>query len=165
MWFTPRSSSVASTSSARSWRMPPRAAAPKITLVLSCPVRPNGAVGSWVVMARPYDLATEAKSALDSHLGARLSENLRRVSIETTRGSGMLTGEQYKETLFDGRAVFFGGKRVDDLPAHPILGPSVENVAQGYDWCTAHAVDGVSPLAGVPSSAEELREKVEVVHQ
>ena len=77
----------------------------------------------------------------------------------------MLTGEQYKETLFDGRAVFFGGKRVDDLPAHPILGPSVDNVADGYDWCVANAVDGVSPLAGVPSNAEELREKVEVVHQ
>ena len=34
----------------------------------------------------------------------------------------MLTGEEYKETLFDGRAIFFGGKRVDDLPAIPILG-------------------------------------------
>ena len=34
MWLTPASSSVASIASARSWRMPPRAAAPKITLVL-----------------------------------------------------------------------------------------------------------------------------------
>ena len=70
----------------------------------------------------------------------------------------MLTGEEYKETLFDGRAVFFGGKRVDDLPAHPILGPSVQNVADGYDWCSANAVDGVSPLAGVPSTPEETKE-------
>ena len=54
-------------------------------------------------------------------------------------GSGMLTGEEYKETLFDGRAIFFGGKRVDDLPAHPILGPSVQSVADGYDWCAANA--------------------------
>src|SRR3954464_8199687 len=77
----------------------------------------------------------------------------------------MLTGEEYKETLFDGRAVFFEGKRVDDLPAHPILGPTVDTVAEGYDWCYAHAVDGKSPLAGVPSNPEELREKVEVVHQ
>jgi 4-hydroxybutyryl-CoA dehydratase / vinylacetyl-CoA-Delta-isomerase len=77
----------------------------------------------------------------------------------------MLTGEEYKETLFDGRAIFFGGKRVDDLPAHPILGPAVQNTADGYDWCYANAVDGVSPLAGVPSTPEELRAKVEVVHK
>jgi 4-hydroxybutyryl-CoA dehydratase / vinylacetyl-CoA-Delta-isomerase len=77
----------------------------------------------------------------------------------------MLTGEEYKETLFDGRAVFFEGKRVDDIPAHPILGQTVDAVASGYDWCYEHAVDGRSPLAGVPSTPEELREKVDVVHQ
>ena len=38
-----------------SWRIPPRAAAPKITRVLSWPVRPNAAVGSWLVMGPPYD--------------------------------------------------------------------------------------------------------------
>ena len=38
--------STAAAWSARSWRMRPRAAAPKITRVLSWPVRPNGAEGS-----------------------------------------------------------------------------------------------------------------------
>lgn len=77
----------------------------------------------------------------------------------------MLTGEQYKETLYDGRSLFFEGKRVDDLPNHPILGSAVQKVADGYDWLQARAVDGKSPLSGVPASPEELRQKVELVHR
>ena len=45
----------------------------------------------------------------------------------------MMTGSQYKDSLEDGRATYFEGKRVDDLSGHPILGVCVENVAQGYD--------------------------------
>ena len=41
----PRRRRSASVASARSWLMPPRAAAPKISRVESCPVRPNAAVG------------------------------------------------------------------------------------------------------------------------
>lgn len=76
----------------------------------------------------------------------------------------MLSGEQYKESLFDGRATYFEGKRVDDLPNHPILGPAVEQVASQYDWLLTQATDGVSPISGVPTSRDELREKVDVVH-
>ena len=38
----------------------------------------------------------------------------------------MMTGEQYKTSLNDGRATFFEGRRVDDLPGHPVLGQCVE---------------------------------------
>jgi 4-hydroxybutyryl-CoA dehydratase / vinylacetyl-CoA-Delta-isomerase len=76
----------------------------------------------------------------------------------------MLTGEQYKDTLDDGRATYFEGERVKDLPGHPVLGQVVQNVADGYDWLAARAVDGVSPLSGVPRTADELRHKVELVH-
>ena len=76
----------------------------------------------------------------------------------------MLTGAQYKDTLNDGRATFFEGGRIDDLPGHPILGKAVDKVAEGYDWLAQRAVDGESPIMGVPSSPEELRQKVEVVH-
>ncbi len=77
----------------------------------------------------------------------------------------MMTGEEYKASLFDGRSTFFEGKRVDDLPAHPILGPPVQQVADDYDWLGTMAVDGHSPISGVPTSREELRAKVELVHQ
>ena len=38
----PPARTASRTWSARSWRIPPRAAAPKMTRVLSCPVLPNG---------------------------------------------------------------------------------------------------------------------------
>ena len=76
----------------------------------------------------------------------------------------MLTGEEYKASLDDGRLTYFGGEVVTDLPGHRFLGPPVGEVADGYDWLLEQAVDGISPIAGVPTSAEELREKVDLVH-
>ena len=77
----------------------------------------------------------------------------------------MMTGEEYKASLDDGRATFFGGERVDDLPAHPQLGIAVQNCADGYDWMVERAIDGRSPLAGIPTTSEELRAKVDLVHR
>lgn len=77
----------------------------------------------------------------------------------------MMTGEEYKASLFDGRATFFEGKRVDDLPNHPFLGPVVDSIADDYDWLLTQAKDGISPITGVPRNAEELREKVDLVHE
>lgn len=75
-----------------------------------------------------------------------------------------MTGEEYKASLADGRATFFEGARVDDLPSHPYLGPAVERVAEGYDWLATRAVDGRSPITEVPTTVEELRAKVDLVH-
>ena len=47
----------------------------------------------------------------------------------------MLTGSQYKKSLYDGRAIFLEGERIDDIPRHPILGQSVDQIAAGYDRC------------------------------
>jgi len=76
----------------------------------------------------------------------------------------MLTGVQYKESLADGRATYFEGERVDDLPNHPLLGHAVNRVAGGYDWLAERAVDGRSPLSRVPTNPDELREMVDLVH-
>lgn len=76
----------------------------------------------------------------------------------------MLTGAEYLQSLDDGRTTIFEGERVTDLPGHPILGAAVHRVAAGYEWLADNAVDGQSPLAGVPTSPEELRAKVDVVH-
>ena len=45
----------------------------------------------------------------------------------------MMTGAQYKTSLDDGRATYFEGRRVDDLPGHPLLGQCVDLVADDYD--------------------------------
>jgi 4-hydroxybutyryl-CoA dehydratase/vinylacetyl-CoA-Delta-isomerase len=76
----------------------------------------------------------------------------------------LLTGEQYKKSLFDGRATFFEGQRIEDLPGHPLLGQAVEKVAEGYDWLGEQSIDGESPLSTVPKSPTELREKLALIH-
>ncbi len=78
--------------------------------------------------------------------------------------NAVLTGDQYKASLDDGRSTYFEGGKVTDLPGHPVLGTVVQNIADGYDWLALKAVDGVSPLSGVPATVEQLREKVELVH-
>src|SRR5512136_3166474 len=45
---------------------------------------------------------------------------------------GIRTVEQYKQSLKDGRRVYIRGEKVDDITTHPILGVSVDTVAQGF---------------------------------
>ena len=45
----------------------------------------------------------------------------------------MLTGEEYKGSLQDGRETFFEGEKIDDLVEHPLLGQTVETTAAGYE--------------------------------
>ena len=40
---------------------------------------------------------------------------------------GLRTPEQYKESLRDGRAVFFRGEKVADVTKHPVIGIAVEH--------------------------------------
>src|SRR4051812_35270279 len=51
MWLIPASRTISMMASARDWLIPPRAAAPKMTRVLRCPVRPNGRRS---IMGAPY---------------------------------------------------------------------------------------------------------------
>jgi 4-hydroxybutyryl-CoA dehydratase/vinylacetyl-CoA-Delta-isomerase len=76
-----------------------------------------------------------------------------------------LTGDQYRESLRDGRATYFEGKRIDDLPAHPLLGQTVDTTAQGYDRWYDPSPDATSPLMAVPTSADELRAMIPLLHE
>ncbi len=76
----------------------------------------------------------------------------------------MMTGGEYRQSLDDGRATYFEGQRVDDLPKHPILGQCVERVAEGYDWLYSPEPGAVSPLMTIPRSAEELRDRIPLLH-
>jgi len=77
----------------------------------------------------------------------------------------MLTGEQYVASLDDGRATYFEGERVTDLPGHPALGPAVAVVADCYDRFYQPGQDARSPLMGVPKSAEELKSRIPILHE
>jgi 4-hydroxybutyryl-CoA dehydratase/vinylacetyl-CoA-Delta-isomerase len=74
----------------------------------------------------------------------------------------MMTGEQYRASLDDGRATYFEGERVEDLPNHPILGQTVDSAAAGYDRFYDPTPGAVGAFMRVPGSAAELREQVEL---
>ncbi len=76
----------------------------------------------------------------------------------------MMNGSQYKQSLDDGRATYFEGQHVDDLPGHPILGLAVDEVATVYDRFYS-PTDGTNPLMVVPRSAEDLRAHIPLLHE
>ena len=45
---------------------------------------------------------------------------------------GIRTVEEYRQSLRDGRRVYIRGEKVEDVTRHPILGVSVDTVAQGF---------------------------------
>ena len=49
------------------------------------------------------------------------------------RRRGAAYGAQFKESLRDGRAVWVGGRRVDDVTEEPVLGPGIDLLAEMFD--------------------------------
>lgn len=76
----------------------------------------------------------------------------------------MMTGEQYKASLNDGRATFFEGRRVDDIIAEPLLGQTAGVVADTYDRFYKPEPDAISDYMKVPGSATELWDQVAAHH-
>jgi 4-hydroxybutyryl-CoA dehydratase / vinylacetyl-CoA-Delta-isomerase len=76
----------------------------------------------------------------------------------------MLTGQQYKDSLNDGRKTYFEGDRIDDLTAHPLLGQTVEYTARAYDKYYNPVAGSISPLLSVPQSADDLRQLIPMLH-
>ena len=74
----------------------------------------------------------------------------------------MMTPEQYRASLSDGRETYFEGEQVLDLPGHPVLGITVESAARGYERFYDPAPGAVGAFMKVPGSAQELREQVEL---
>ena len=72
----------------------------------------------------------------------------------------MKTGQQYRESLRDGRATWFDGHRVDDLPTEPVLCDAVDMVAATYDHFYSSVEGAVNPLLTAPTGFEELKARV-----
>lgn len=73
----------------------------------------------------------------------------------------MMTGEQYRESLRDGRRVFGNGRRIDDVTTDPLTRLSVDWVAKGYDEHYRPGDDAFGPYFFIPRSTQELREAEE----
>jgi 4-hydroxybutyryl-CoA dehydratase / vinylacetyl-CoA-Delta-isomerase len=74
----------------------------------------------------------------------------------------MMTGDEYRRSLDDGRETYFEGQQIFDIANHPILGITVDSAAAGYDRFYDPAPGAVGAFMKVPGSAHELREQVEL---
>ncbi|GAA4698604.1 4-hydroxyphenylacetate 3-hydroxylase N-terminal domain-containing protein [Pseudonocardia yuanmonensis] len=72
----------------------------------------------------------------------------------------MLTGQEYKESLKDGRKVYFQGRLIEDMEAEPGLAVPLQSVADGYDKYYSAAPDAVNPVVSAPRSVQELRDRI-----
>jgi len=71
----------------------------------------------------------------------------------------MMTGEQYKESLKDGRSTYLDGKRVTDPANEPRLQAAVQAAADVYDSFHSDDPDAFNPIYIMPKSIEEFRER------
>jgi 4-hydroxybutyryl-CoA dehydratase/vinylacetyl-CoA-Delta-isomerase len=76
----------------------------------------------------------------------------------------MLTGDQYRDSLRDGRKTYFDGRLITDLPNEPVLKDSVDNVAVTYDRFYDPAPGATNPLMVIPNGVEELRDRTLAMH-
>lgn len=74
----------------------------------------------------------------------------------------MMTAEQYRESLRDGRRVFSNGRRLDDIPTDPHTTRAVDWIAEGYEKHYQPGQDAHGPYFFIPRSSEELREAEEL---
>ena len=73
----------------------------------------------------------------------------------------MMTGEEYRESLRDGRRVYCNGRLVEDVPTDPYTKLAVDWIAKGYDRFYDAAEGAHGPYFFIPRSSEELRETEE----
>ena len=73
----------------------------------------------------------------------------------------MMTGDEYRESLRDGRRIFGHGRQIDDVTTDPHTRLAVDWIADGYDEFYDPAPDAHGPYFFIPRSADELREAEE----
>jgi 4-hydroxybutyryl-CoA dehydratase/vinylacetyl-CoA-Delta-isomerase len=91
---------------------------------------------------------------------------------------GIRTAEQYKQSLRDGRSVYIGGEKVEDITKHRVLGVTCDTIAAGYelamskdpeihDLLTApHPKTGepVNRFFITPHNTEDLANRTKMIH-
>lgn len=75
----------------------------------------------------------------------------------------MLTGQQYKDSLKDGRKVYYEGELVEDMELVPELATPLRSVADGYDKYFNADPGAINPITMAPMSSDELRDRIPVI--
>src|SRR4051794_11376671 len=81
--------------------------------------------------------------------------------VPQRRTEMMMTGEEYRESLRDGRKVFCQGERIDDVTTHPLTRLAVDWIVRGYDEHYDPTAE-CGPYFTIPRSVEELRHTEEL---
>jgi len=77
----------------------------------------------------------------------------------------VLTGEQYLESLRDGRVSYVEGRRIDDVGDDPLTRRAAEWVARVYDEHHSDEPGAVNRLLTAPRTVEELRERLPLMRR
>jgi len=70
----------------------------------------------------------------------------------------MITGQQYLESLDDGREVYLRGERVANVASDPAFKPTIDAAAEGYDRYYSEEPGATAPYYDISRSVEDLRE-------
>lgn len=86
---------------------------------------------------------------------------------------GLKTPEQYKNSLRDGRAVYFRGEKVADVTTHPVIGIAVEHAALDYRMAedpkyrdlavVKEGSDEYSRYYYLPQNGDDLRKRSDLI--
>jgi aromatic ring hydroxylase len=79
--------------------------------------------------------------------------------------------QQYLESLRDGRRVYYRGRRVEDVTAHPVIGVAARHACIDYEMAEREeyrslaVVDGRSRYYALPGSAEDLLARSRLIEE
>ena len=73
---------------------------------------------------------------------------------------GMLTAEDYRQSIRDGRASYLEGRRIEDPVTHPLLRVSVDWVASTYEQTCSADPGARNPIFDQPATPAELDEQM-----
>ena len=72
----------------------------------------------------------------------------------------MLTAEDYRQSIRDGRASYLEGRRIEDPVTHPLLRVSVDWVASTYEQTSSADAGARNPIFDQPATPAELDEQM-----
>lgn len=72
----------------------------------------------------------------------------------------MMTGEQYRASLLDGRKCYLDGELIKDPGEHPLLRTAVDSVAATYDRFYDPAPDAFHPMYTIPRSRDDMDKRI-----
>lgn len=75
----------------------------------------------------------------------------------------MMTAEQYRNSLRDGRATYLDGRRIADVTEEPYLSKAIDWICESYRRYHSTAPGAFHPMYNIPRSTEDLKKRLKVL--